>query len=33
LGGRSVGATTNNLATGTTFKMMTGTLVGIDHQF
>ena len=24
---------TNNLATGTTFKMVTGTLVGIDHQF
>jgi len=27
------GTSTNNLATGTTFKMMTGTLVGIDHQF
>jgi len=27
------GTSTNNLATGTTFKVMTGTLVGIDHQF
>jgi len=27
------GTATNNLATGTTFKVMTGTLVGIDHQF
>jgi len=27
------GTSTNNAATGTTFKTMTGTLVGIDHQF
>jgi hypothetical protein len=27
------GTSTNNLATGTALKVMTGTLIGIDHQF
>ncbi|NBX55827.1 MAG: porin [Betaproteobacteria bacterium] len=27
------GTSTNNLATGTTLKVITGTLIGIDHQF
>ena len=27
------GTSTNNLASGTALKVMTGTLIGIDHQF